>query len=100
MKAIQIYEELSEVERGFRELKGIIEMRPIHQRTPPRVEAHIFVAALAFLLDRALEKKLRAKKVNLSASAALEALWTIHVVDLTVGQTRKRGITAGSRQAR
>jgi len=100
VEAVQVYKELSEVERGFRELKDVIEMRPIYHRTKPRVEAHIFVAALAFLLDRALEKKLRAKGVNLSASAALEALRTIHVVDLTVGQMRKRGVTAGSSQAR
>jgi transposase len=100
VEAVRVYKELSEVERGFRELKDIIEMRPIYHRTKPRVEAHIFVAALAFLLDRALEKKLHANGVDLSASAALEALRTIHVVDLKVGQMPKRGVTAGSSRAR
>lgn len=100
VEAVRVYKELSEVERGFRELKDIIEMRPIYHRTKPRVEAHIFVAALAFLLDRALEKKLHVQGVDLSAPAALEALRTIHVVDLKVGQMRKRGVTAGSSRAR
>jgi transposase len=100
VEAVRVYKELSEVERGFREMKDIIEMRPIYHRTKPRVEAHIFVAALAFLLDRALEKKLHANGVDLSASAALDALRTIHVVDLKVGQMRKRGVTAGSSRAR
>lgn len=99
-EAVHAYKDLSEVERGFRELKDVIEMRPIYHRTKPRVEAHIFVAALAFLLDRALEKKLCANRIELSAPAALEALRTIHVVDVKVGQMRKRGVTAGSSRAR
>ena len=33
---------------------------PIYHRRPKRVRAHIFVAALAFLLARTLEKKLKA----------------------------------------
>ncbi len=48
--AVQAYKELSEVERGFRELKDLIEMRPIYHQQPKPVRAHIFVAALAFLL--------------------------------------------------
>ena len=43
----------SEIERSFRELKDLVEMRPIYHRRPKRVRAHIFVAALAFLLARA-----------------------------------------------
>jgi len=100
VEAVGIYKELSEVERGFRELKDILQMRPIYHRTQPRVEAPIFVAALAFLLSRALEKKLKAAQVPLSASAALEALRTVHVVDIAVGERRKRGVTAGSSRAR
>src|SRR6202048_3498204 len=49
-QAVEAYKELSEVERGFRELKDLIEMRPIYHHRPKRVRAHIFVAALAFLL--------------------------------------------------
>jgi len=100
VEAVRAYKDLAEVERGFREMKDVLEMRPIYHRTKPRVEAHVFVAALAFLLDRALEKKLHAKGVDLSAPAALEALRTIHVVDVKVGQVRKRGVTAGSSRAR
>jgi len=75
--------------RSFRELKDVIEMRPIYHHRPKRVRAHIFVAALAFLLDRALEKKLKAAAAPMSSAQALEALRTIHVVDLRVGsQTR------------
>ena len=73
VQAVEAYKELSEVERGFRELKDLIEMRPIYHQQPKRVRAHIFVAALAFLLDRALEKKLKAAGVPMSSAQALEA---------------------------
>jgi hypothetical protein len=100
VEAVQAYKELSEVERAFRELKDVIELRPIYHRRKERVQAHIFVAALAFLLDRALEKKLKAARVAMSAADALKALRTVHVVDLVVGPTRKRGVTGGSARAR
>jgi hypothetical protein len=38
--------------------------------TAPRVEAHIFIASLAFLLDRALEKKLKSAGIDLSSKEA------------------------------
>ena len=56
MQAVEAYKDLSEVERSFREIKDLIEMRPIYHHRPKRVRAHIFVAALAFLLARAGEK--------------------------------------------
>lgn len=98
--AVHAYKELSDVERAFRELKDVIELRPIYHRRKERVQAHIFVATLAFLLDRALEKKLKAARVAMSAAEALKALRTVHVVDLLVGPTRKRGVTGGSARAR
>jgi hypothetical protein len=100
VQAVEAYKELSEVERGFRELKDLIEMRPIYHQQPKRVRAHIFVAALAFLLDRALEKKLKAAGVPMSSAQALEALRTMHVVDIRVGAEIRRGVTAGNHQAR
>jgi transposase len=81
VQAVSIYKELSEVERAFRNLKDVIEMRPIYHQKDERVEAHIFVAALAFLLHRALEKKLKAAKLDFSATEALEALRTLRVVE-------------------
>ena len=67
---------------------------------PKRVRAHIFVATLAFLLDRGLEKKLKAAGVPMSSAQALEALRTMHVVDIRVGSEIRRGVTAGNHQAR
>ena len=100
VQAVEAYKDLSEIERSFRELKDLVEMRPIYHRRPKRVRAHIFIAALAFLLARALEKKLKAAAVPMSSAQALEALRTIHVVDIRVGAEIRRGVTAGNHQAR
>ena len=100
VQAVEAYKDLSEVERSFRELKDLVEMRPIYHHRPKRVRAHIFVAALAFLLTCALEKKLKAAGVSMSSAQALEALRTMHVVDIRVGAEIRRGVTAGNHQAR
>jgi transposase len=100
VQAVEAYKDLSEIERSFRELKDLVEMRPIYHRQPKRVRAHIFVAALAFLLARALEKKLKTAGVPMSSAQALEALRTMHVVDIRVGAEIRRGVTAGNHQAR
>jgi len=62
VEAVEIYKDLSEVERAFSGLKDVIEMRPIYHRTVSRVEAHIFVASLAFLLDRGAGEKTQIRR--------------------------------------
>lgn len=99
VQAVVAYKQLNEVERGFAHLKGLLEVRPVYHHTDDRVRAHVFVAALGFLLDRALEKKLRAAGSNLSSPTAWQALETIRCVEMTVGQQRKLCVTRGSRQA-
>jgi transposase len=98
--AVRLYKDLTEVERAFANLKDVIDMRPIYHRTDTRVEAHIFVAALAFLLHRAIEKKLKAARLDLSATEALSALKSVRVVDIDLGDgTTKRSVTSGTHRA-
>jgi transposase len=98
--AVRLYKELSDVERAFASLKDIIDMRPIYHRTDGRAQAHIFVAALAFLLHRAIEKKLKAARLDLSAAEALTALKSVRVVDIDLGDgTTKRSVTHGTQRA-
>jgi len=100
VQAVTIYKELSEVERAFSNLKDVIDMRPIYHQTDERVEAHIFVASLAFLLHRAIEKKLKAAGQDLSATEALQTLRTVRVVDLNLGAgTTRRCVTRGTARA-
>lgn len=98
--AVRLYKELSEVERAFANLKDVLDMRPIYHRTPARVAAHIFVAALAFLIHRGIEKKLKAAGLDLSATHALEALKSVRVVDIDLGDgTTKRSVTRPTQRA-
>jgi transposase len=94
------YKELNEVERGFRSLKDPIGMRPIWHTNERRVRAHIFVAALAFLIERMLERALQDAGVPLSAQAALMALQTIRHVRMQVDAEERTGVTPGSDRAR
>jgi transposase len=98
--AVAHYKELNEVERGFRSLKDPIGMRPIGHQNERRVRAHIFVAALAFLIERMLERALRDAGVPLSAQAALTALQTIRHVRFQADAEERTGVTPGSGRAR
>src|SRR5271163_100733 len=97
--AVRLYKELSEVERAFADLKDVLELRPIYHQIDSRVQAHIYVAALAFLLHRAIEKKLKAARLDLSATEALTALKSVRVVDINLGDTAKRSVTTGTNRA-
>jgi len=100
LEAVAQYKELNEVERGFRSLKDPLGMRPIWHHHERRVRAHIFVAALAFLLERMLERALQDGGVPLSAQAALTALQTIRHVRFQVDGQERTGVTPGSPHAR
>jgi len=98
--AVAYYKELNEVERGFRSLKDPLGMRPIWHHVDRRVEAHIFVAALAFLIERMIERKLKAANVGFSARSAIEALKTIRYVQFRVNGQIRAGVTPGNARAR
>ena len=99
VEAVAAYKQLNEVERGFAHLKGLLELRPVYHHKDDRVRAHVFVGALALLVDRALEKKLRAARSNLSSAAAWQALETVRCVHIQIGDRNKLCVTRGSRQA-
>jgi transposase len=46
----QLYVLLSQIEEAFKNLKGDLAVRPIFHQLEERIEAHIFVAFLAFCL--------------------------------------------------
>jgi transposase len=51
------YKQLVRVEESFRRLKHGIDIRPVHHRTPERIEAHVFTCMLALLLERVAERR-------------------------------------------
>ncbi len=100
LDAVAQYKDLMEVERGFRHLKDVIDLRPIHHRTQARIEGHIFVATLALLLERLLERRLTEAGLDFSAAFALEAVSTIRLVEFRVPDgPPRRGTSRGSPHA-
>ena len=51
------YKNLLEAERGFRDLKSTIELRPVFHRIEPRIRAHVLLCWLALLLIRIAERR-------------------------------------------
>ncbi len=49
------YKQLLEVERGWRDLKQVIDLRPVYHRLEERIRAHVILCWLALLLVRIVE---------------------------------------------
>lgn len=49
------YKQLLEVERGWRDMKQIIDLRPVYHRLEERIRAHVILCWLALLLIRIIE---------------------------------------------
>ena len=49
------YKQLLEVERGWRDLKQVIDLRPVYHRKEQRIRAHVILCWLALLLIRIAE---------------------------------------------
>jgi transposase len=81
-EGVSHYKDLSDIEAGFRELKDVIQGRPIYHQRDDRICAHIFIAQLALLLLRRLRHHLREKRVPLSPSDAIAAVKSIGVAEL------------------
>jgi transposase len=101
LDAVALYKELTEVESGFRQLKDVMALRPIYHQIEPRVRAHIFVAALALLVQRLLGRRLKEAGLDLSPARAMQALATLRLVTFHLeGQPERRGVTGGCPDAR
>jgi hypothetical protein len=86
----QRYTQLTEVEAAFKNLKSDLAIRPIHHQLEQRVEAHIFVAFLAYCLIATLRQRLRVHAPGLTPKAVLEKLATIQMVDVWLPTTDGR----------
>jgi transposase len=78
------YIQLTEVEQAFKELKQDLAIRPIYHRTEPRIEAHIFVAFLAYCLQVTLKAKLRSLANGTTPRAVIAKFKTMQMVDVRI----------------
>jgi hypothetical protein len=72
------YKNLLEAERGFRDLKSTLELRPVFHRLEPRIRAHVLLCWLALLLVRVAERRCGATWRRIATE-----LGRVHAVTLT-----------------
>lgn len=78
----QYYLQLVAVEEAFKNLKDDLQIRPIFHQKEQRVEAHIFVAYLAYCLQVTLQSKLRQVAGGLTSRSLLEKFATMQMMDV------------------
>jgi transposase len=81
-KLWQLYIQLTQVEEAFKDLKGDLGLRPIFHQLERRIEAHIFVAFLAYCLHVSLRARLRVLAPGLTPRSMLEKFAAIQMLDV------------------
>jgi hypothetical protein len=78
------YLQLVAVEQAFKSLKGDLAIRPIFHQQEARIEAHIFVAFLAYALHVTLGRRLHALAPGLTPRSVLEKFAAVQMIDVHV----------------
>ena len=78
------YMQLVFVEEAFRTLKGDLGLRPVYHSKDTRIEAHLFVAFLAYCLSITLRQYLRKTAGGLTPRTVIEKLCTVQMLDVSV----------------
>ena len=86
----QYYIQLVAVEQAFKNLKGDLAIRPVFHQDERRIEAHIFIAFLAYCLQITLQRRLHALAPGLTARSALEKFAAVQMIDVHLPTTDGR----------
>jgi transposase len=78
----QFYILLVEIEAAFKNLKDDLALRPIFHQLERRIEAHIFVAFMAYCLHVTLRARLRPLAPGLTPRAVLDKFAAIQMLDV------------------
>jgi hypothetical protein len=78
----QFYLEFTHVEAAFQDLKDDLSLRPIFHQVESRIEAHIFVAFLAYGLHVSLRHQRRWQAPGLTPRAVLDKFAAIQMLDV------------------
>jgi transposase len=78
----QFYIQLTQVEAAFKDLKDDLSLRPVFHQLERRIEAHVFVAFLAYCLHVTLRNRLRHLAPGLTPRSVLEKFAAIQMLDV------------------
>jgi len=88
----EFYTQLVEVEEAFKNLKGDLAIRPIFHQKEQRIEAHIFVAFIAYAMHVTLRRRLRDLAPGLTPRSALEKFSAVQMIDVHLPTTDGRKV--------
>ncbi len=80
---VRLYFDKEIIERAFKTLKGISNVRPIRFWLNKRVKSHVFICYLSYLILSILKLSLKSKGINMSPEKAIENLETMYNVYLS-----------------
>ena len=86
------YLQLTQVEEAFKNLKGDLAVRPIYHQDQERIEAHIFIAFLAYCLHVTLGRRLRDLAPGLTPRTVLEKFAAVQMLDVRIPTTDGRKV--------
>jgi len=86
------YMQLAQVEEAFKHLKSDLVLRPFHHKKEQRIEAHIFIAFLAYCLQVTLTRRLKDLAPGLTARSVLEKLAGMQMIDVHLPTTDGREV--------
>jgi transposase len=92
VKLWELYIQLTQVEEAFKNIKGDLAIRPIYHQRQERVEAHIFIAFLAYCLQVTLTRRLRDLAPGLTARSVLEKFAALQMIDVRLPTTDGRKV--------
>jgi hypothetical protein len=78
------------IEEAFKNLKGDLAIRPIFHQLEARIEAHVFVAFLAYCLHVTLGRRLHALAPGLTPRSVLEKFAAVQMIDVHLPTTDGR----------
>jgi hypothetical protein len=92
-KLWEFYLQLVQVEAAFRTLKSDLALRPVFHQEEGRIEAHIFIAFLAYCLHVTLGQQLKALAPGLTPRSVLEKFATMQMIDVYIPTTDGRELS-------
>jgi hypothetical protein len=78
----EFYLQLTHVEEAFKNLKGDLGLRPFYHQKQRRIEAHIFIAFLAYCLHVSLGRRLKDLAPGLTPRSVLEKFKAMQMLDV------------------
>ena len=91
-KLWSLYLLLVSIEEAFKNLKGDLAIRPIFHQDESRIEAHIFIAFLAYCLHVTLARRLHALAPGLTPRSVLDKFAVMQMIDVHVPTTDGRAL--------